>query len=66
MFTGGVDELGAELDFSHAKMFEHELRIENLEIALKNTLGILKVLVETETKEREQEQDRQQLTVSEV
>jgi hypothetical protein len=60
MSINTVDALYGELDFSQEKMLEHEQRIENLEIALKRTLQILKYLVDSETKNQEQPNDVKQ------
>lgn len=49
-----VDALYGELEFLQQTIFEHELRIENLESALKNTLQILRFLVESELPSQEQ------------
>jgi hypothetical protein len=57
MSINSVDILCNELDFSQEKMLEHEQRIENLETALKNTLQVLKYLVDSETTIFEQKTD---------
>ncbi|MDR2439448.1 MAG: hypothetical protein LBE12_08800 [Planctomycetaceae bacterium] len=57
MSLSTVDILYNELDFSQEKMLEHEQRIENLETALKNTLQILRYLVDSEARDFVQKKD---------